>query len=182
MGQPSHGHRASRPCRHAGPRARRTGAQLALRVRLGPGALDVLADDGGQRPPRPPAQQRVLHPQPVADPGVARVEHDARLAAGREHAQRLADRLSGIRRVVQDAPRIDALERAVGERQALGVGLQDPASSPSSSTRRRTSATACSVRSTPVAIAPARTKRMKSVPTPTPISSSRLRRAPAKSA
>jgi len=67
----------------------------------------------------------MLHPEPVRDPGMPRVEHDAGLTTGREHADRLGDRLARVRRVVQHAPGVDAVERGVVERQRLGVGRSD---------------------------------------------------------
>lgn len=61
------------------------------------------------------------HPEPVADPRVSRVEHDAGFTAGSQDADRLGDRLPCVRRMVQDAPRIHAVERGFFERKGLCV-------------------------------------------------------------
>ena len=53
---------------------------------------------------------------------MSRVEHHAGLASGSEHAHRLSDRLAVCRRVVQHAPRVDAVKGAVVEGKGLRVG------------------------------------------------------------
>src|SRR5205814_1931664 len=79
---------------------------------------------------RSATQQRVTRPQPEGNPGAAPVEHHADAPAWPQDAQGLGDRSGGVRRVVQDAPRVDDVEAVVLERKTLGIRLPDVAVQP----------------------------------------------------
>ena len=105
--------------------AREETAQLSLRVALRALALHVRGQHVGEAPPGPARQERVAGPEPVGDPGVPGVEHHAGFATWAEDAEGLGDRLVLVRRVVENTPRVDALERAVLEREGFRVGGSD---------------------------------------------------------
>ena len=49
------------------------------------------------------------------------VDHDPRAATGLEHTVDLVNGLSRVRRVVQDAVRVDDVEGGIREREVLGI-------------------------------------------------------------
>src|SRR5206468_12796885 len=75
--------------------------ELSPRVRLRPLALHVPREHRAEAAPRSTREERMPHPEAVADPRVARVHHHAELAARTQHADRLAHGLPGLGGVMQ---------------------------------------------------------------------------------
>jgi 3',5'-cyclic AMP phosphodiesterase CpdA len=111
-------------------------------------------------------QPHIHQPRQRIQPGNAVVDLEDGLAAWLENAAAFGDQALGVCGVLNDAVRIDEVERVVAERQVFAVG--DPE-------------IADSARSTPVTIAPPRAKRARSTPAPQPTSRTRRPRYPSKS-
>ena len=103
------------------------------------------------------------------------------LASRLQDAVALVHELLRIRRVLDDAVRVDEIERVVGKRQALGVGDLESPGEPLLRKLALASAMADSVRSTPETSAPPFANRARSTPAPQPTSSTDRPRQPLKS-